>query len=77
MGDRPEGLQIDRIDTNKGYSPENCRWATPTENSSNKRNNLYIEIDGVVKTLTEWSRKLNISRYMVKKLYKNNIVPNA
>lgn len=32
-----EGLQIDRIDNNKGYSPENCRFTTPQLNSRNKR----------------------------------------
>ena len=33
------GLQIDRIDTNKGYSPSNCRWATHQDQQRNKRNN--------------------------------------
>ena len=32
------GLQIDRIDNNTGYSKENCRWVTPTENSRNRTN---------------------------------------
>jgi len=34
MGERPSGLQIDRIDNDKGYSPDNCRWVTAKENNS-------------------------------------------
>ena len=36
MGDKPDGMDIDRIDNNKGYYKENCRWATKSLNAFNK-----------------------------------------
>lgn len=37
-----KGLSIDRIDNNKGYSPDNCRWATATEHANNMQNSIRL-----------------------------------
>lgn len=42
MGERPEGLTLGRIDNDKGYAPDNCRWETWRQQLNNKRNTLFI-----------------------------------
>ena len=53
--------EIDRIDNDGGYTPENCRWVSRERNANNKRNNLIIEMDGVVHTAAEWAKITGIS----------------
>lgn len=58
MGDCPDGMTLERKDTQKNYEPGNCCWATWTEQARNRRNNRKIEINGQTKVLSEWCEKL-------------------
>lgn len=55
-----EHLTLDRFPNVKGnYQPDNFRWATYQQQSENKKNTIYLTIDGEKKTLMEWSRIAN------------------
>ncbi len=57
-----DSLTIDRINNDKGYCPDNCRWTTPLAQARNKRNNICIIYNGVkYKTLLEACAKFGIN----------------
>ena len=61
MGSRPSReVTLDRVDNNGDYSPENCRWASKLEQGNNTSMNHFIEVNGISRSVTEWSRVLNI-----------------
>ena len=66
MGPRPSKCHsIDRIDNSGNYEKSNCKWATSLEQGKNKRNNVKININGVVKTQAEWARESGISSCLI------------
>lgn len=70
-GYSPE-LQIDRIDNNKGYSPENCRWVDRKTNMKNRRNSITINGEPLI----EIAVRMNVKYSTLQKRYKKygNIV---
>lgn len=64
-------LSLDRIDNDKGYSKENCRWATQYEQNRNKTINRYFAINGEKKVLIDWAKHFNICYVTVAQRIRN------
>lgn len=63
------GLTLERIDNNKGYSKENCKWIEFKHQAWNRRNVPLVEWKGIKKCLAEWSKTLNIKPSTLRQRY--------
>lgn len=62
MGERSDGMTLDRIDNDGDYTPENCRWADRTTQSNNRRINRLITFQGKTLSLSQWAKELDLKR---------------
>jgi hypothetical protein len=60
-----KGLELDRIKNNEGYSKDNFRWATSTQNKRNRRTSIYLTVNGITKHIQEWADQYSISRHSI------------
>lgn len=61
-----DSLTIDRIDNNKGYCPENCRWVSMKEQCNNYRHNHLITYKGKTMTMAQWAEEEGIPYYRLR-----------
>lgn len=66
MGPRPDGKSLERKNNDGPYSPENCVWATPKQQSANTRQTKLIEFNGERLPLREWARRIGIDKNSLK-----------
>jgi Fic family protein len=76
MGDTyKEGLTLERIDNDKGYSKENCKWVPFKKQQRNKRNNVWVTYKGETKTISEWSRVTGINTQTLSRRLQRGVKP--
>ncbi|MFC3212687.1 hypothetical protein [Planomicrobium okeanokoites] len=64
-------LQIDRTDNDKGYSPENCRWVTASENSYNKSTAVLVEVKGKLYRVPDLAKEYGFHLATLRSRYRN------
>lgn len=63
VGERPSPKHsLDKINNRESYSPDNCRWATRSQQDRNKTTSRFITAFGKTATISEWSEVTGISR---------------
>lgn len=66
MGEAPKRMALERIDNDGPYSPENCRWASYTDQARNKSNNSGFKHNGVFKIWAEWAEEGAVSQQLLR-----------
>lgn len=61
MGNRPDGMTLERIDNAKGYEKSNCKWATQSEQARNTSRTRTFEFFGEKMCLKDWASRNGVN----------------
>lgn len=61
MGEKPEGLSLERLEVNGNYCKSNCKWATASEQARNRRNSKWYTHNGETKHVNDWAKEYGLS----------------
>lgn len=61
MGECPDGYSIERNDVDGDYEPSNCKWIPISEQCNNKKDTLYVYVDGIKKRLKEYAEEMGVN----------------
>jgi len=75
MGVIPDGMSLERLDNNKGYSPENCTWADTKTQAANRRGKVYLTYKGVTRTQAQWARIIGVNAQTISARIHNSKYP--
>ncbi len=62
---QPNGLTLERVQNNEGYSKDNCYWATMNAQQNNKRSNVILEFQERCMNVSQWAAELNMPRQLI------------
>ena len=65
MGEKKRGQTIERNDGSGNYEPSNCRWASRSEQSNNRKSCVMIEYQGRTQNIMQWCKELGFKHSMV------------
>lgn len=76
MGPAPKGTSLDRKDNSKGYTKDNCRWATPREQTNNRGVTVWVDIEGKKTLLSDYAAQVGKTYNAVyMQYYRGNLKP--
>jgi hypothetical protein len=70
MGERPKGMTLDRIKNELNYAPDNCRWVTWRQQEGNRRDNIWVIVNGEAMITAEAARRFNMPDYAFRRFSK-------